>query len=67
MDDGSTYVSKSDKGFTVEFSTHVPEEEANQLIEMFKTKWGIQFYTHKKKENQYNIRAYSSNALKFTN
>lgn len=66
MDDGSTYVSKSDKGFTVEFSTHVPEEEANQLIEMFKTKWGIQFYTHKKKENQYNIRAYSSNALKFT-
>nr|DAF44492.1 MAG TPA: hypothetical protein [Podoviridae sp. ct8Lf7] len=29
MDDGSTYVSKSDKGFTVEFSTHVPEEEAN--------------------------------------
>lgn len=65
MDDGSTYVSKSDRGFTVEFSTHVSESDALKLIELFKQKWDIQFYLHKKKENQYNIRAYSSNALKF--
>lgn len=65
MDDGSTYVSKSDRGFTVEFSTHIPEQEANSIINMFKSKWQIQFYLHKKSENQYNIRAYSSNALKF--
>lgn len=65
MDDGSTYVSKSDRGFTVEFSTHIPEKEAQDLIDLFKDKWNIQFYLHKKKDNQYNIRAYSTNALKF--
>ena len=65
MDDGSTYVSKSDRGFTVEFSTHIPENDAQDLIQLFKEKWDIQFYLHKKKEGQYNIRAYSSNALKF--
>lgn len=65
MDDGSTYVSKSDRGFTVEFSTHIPKSDALELIELFKQKWDIQFYLHKKKENQYNIRAYSNNALKF--
>ena len=65
MDDGSTYVSKSDKTFTVEISTHITEEEALELIDLFKEKWNIQFYLHKKKENQFNIRAYSSNALKF--
>lgn len=65
MDDGSTYVSKSDRVFTVEFSTHISESDAQDLIQLFKEKWDIQFYLHKKKENQYNIRAYSSNALKF--
>lgn len=65
MDDGSTYVSKTDRGFTAEISTHIPENEALELISLFKEKWNIQFHLHKKKENQYNIRAYSSNALKF--
>lgn len=65
MDDGSTYVSKSDRGFTVEFSTHISENDAQDLIQLFKEKWDIQFYLHKKKGNQYNIRAYSNNALKF--
>ena len=65
MDDGSTYVSKTDKGFTVEISTHIPENDALQLIDLFNDKWKIKFYLHKKKENQYNIRAYSKNALKF--
>lgn len=65
MDDGSTYVSKTDRTFTTEISTHIQKEEALELIDLFKEKWGIQFHLHKKKENQYNIRAYSSNALKF--
>lgn len=65
MDDGSTYVSKKDRGFTVEFSTHIPEQDALELIDLFNEKWGISFKLHKKKENQFNIRAYSSNALKF--
>ena len=65
MDDGSTYVSKTDKGFTVEISTHIHKNDALQLIDLFNNKWKIKFYLHKKKENQYNIRAYSKNALKF--
>lgn len=65
MDDGSTYVSKTDRTFTTEISTHIQKEEALELIDLFKEKWNIQFHLHKRKENQYNIRAYSSNALKF--
>ena len=65
MDDGSTYVSKTDRTFTTEISTHISKEEALELIDLFKEKWNIQFHLHKRKENQYNIRAYSSNALKF--
>lgn len=65
MDDGSTYVSKTDRTFTAEISTHIQKEEALELIDLFKEKWDIQFYLHKRKENQYNIRAYSNNALKF--
>lgn len=65
MDDGSTYVSKTDRTFTTEISTHISKEEALELIDLFKEKQNIQFHLHKRKENQYNIRAYSSNALKF--
>jgi hypothetical protein len=28
MDDGCTYVSKTDRTFTVEISTHIPENDA---------------------------------------
>ena len=48
MDDGSTYVSKTDKGFAAEISTHISENDADALIEMFFTKWNIVFYKHKK-------------------
>lgn len=65
MDNGSTYVSKTDKCFTAEISTHIPEDDADALIEMFSSKWGILFHKHKRAENQYNLRCYSSNALKF--
>lgn len=65
MDDGSTYVSKTGREYTAEFSTHVSKQEALELIELFQKKWGIKFILHKKKENQYNIRACSSSALKF--
>lgn len=65
MDDGCTYVSKIGKTFTAEISTHIPENDAQELIDLFKEKWNITFYLHKKGKNQFNIRAYSSNALKF--
>lgn len=65
MDDGCTYVSKTGKTFTAEISTHIPENDAQELIDLFKEKWNITFYLHKKGKNQFNIRAYSSNALKF--
>lgn len=65
MDDGCTYVSKTDRTFTAEISTHIPENDAQELIDLFKEKWNITFHLHKKSKNQFNIRAYSSNALKF--
>lgn len=65
MDDGCTYVSKTGKTFTAEISTHIPENDAQELIDLFKEKWNITFHLHKKGKNQFNIRAYSSNALKF--
>lgn len=65
MDDGCTYVSKTGKTFTAEISTYIPENDAQELIDLFKEKWNIIFYLHKKSKNQFNIRAYSSNALKF--
>ena len=65
-DDGCTYISKKNRtDFTAEISTHVPKETAEELIKMFAEKWNINFHLHKKAENQYNIRAYSSEALKF--
>lgn len=51
MDDGSTYVSKTDRCFTAEISTHIPEDDANALIEMFSSKWGILFHKHKRAKN----------------
>lgn len=65
MDDGSTYVSKTDRSFSVKFSTHCSEEECKGICEMFKEKFGITFHINKVKTNQYNVRSYSSNALKF--
>jgi hypothetical protein len=39
MDDGSTYIPKNGKTcFTCEISTHVSQEDAIKLIELFKTK-----------------------------
>ena len=66
MDDGSTYIPKNGKTcFTCEISTHVSQEDAIKLIELFKTKWNISFSLHKKAENQYNIRCYTKEAYKF--
>lgn len=66
MDDGSTYINKNrDKTFSCEISTHIPESDAKELIEYFKSKWDIEFHLHKKAENQYNIRTFSKNAYKF--
>lgn len=66
MDDGSTYINKQGKkAFSCEISTHIPENNALELIELFKEKWGINFFLHKKKENQYNIRCYTNEAYKF--
>lgn len=65
MDDGCTYVSKTGKTFTAEISTYIQENDAQELIDLFKEKWNITFHLHKKSKNQFNIRAYSSNALKF--
>lgn len=65
MDDGSTYVSKTDRSFNVKFSTHCSEEECKGICEMFEEKYGIIFHINKIKTDQYNVRAYSSNALKF--
>ena len=39
MDDGCTYVSKTDRTFTDEISTHIPENDAQELIDLFKEKW----------------------------
>lgn len=66
MDDGSTYINKNGKTcFSCEISTHVPEIDALELIDLFKEKWGIKFALHKKAENQYNIRCYTKEAYKF--
>ena len=62
MDDGSTYIGKKNiYAFTCEISTHIPEEDANKLIDMFRNKWNIEFHLHKKAENQYKIRNYGRN------
>lgn len=66
MDDGSTYIPKQTVArFTCEISTHVPEENALELIQFFKDKWDISFYLHKRDENQYNIRCFTKEAYKF--
>jgi hypothetical protein len=66
MDDGSTYIPKQGKTcFSCEISTHIPEKDALELIELFKEKWNISFFLHKKAENQFNIRCYTKEAYKF--
>ncbi len=66
MDDGSTYIPKRGKTcFSCEISTHIPEKDALELIELFKEKWNISFFLHKKAENQFNIRCYTKEAYKF--
>ena len=66
MDDGSTYINKNrEKTFSCEISTHIPESDALDVINYFKSKWDIQFHLHKKAENQYNVRCYSAEAFKF--
>lgn len=68
MDDGSTYIGKKNiYAFTCEISTHIPEKDANKLIDMFRSKWNIEFHLHKKAENQYNIRTFGWNSVKFIN
>lgn len=66
MDDGSTYIDKARPNvFTCEIYTHTPKEETEFIIDYFKRKWDIQFYLHKKPNNQYTIRCYTVNAAKF--
>jgi len=66
MDDGTMYHDKTrEKVCTMEIATHIPLEEANELIKMFKEKWDINFHLHKRGENQYCIRCYTKNAIKF--
>lgn len=66
MDDGSTYINKHGKTcFSCEISTHIPEKDALELINLFKEKWNISFFLHKRAENQYNIRCYTKEAYKF--
>lgn len=65
MDDGSTYVSKTDRSFSVKFCTHCSKEECEGICELFYKKYGITFHINKVRTDQYIIRAYSSNALKF--
>lgn len=65
MDDGTTYVSKSDRSFRVRICTHISKEDNDKLVELFQSKWGIKFYSSEVKPNQYVLNCYSSNALKF--
>ena len=68
MDDGSTYIDKRPfKKFqgSCEFSLHSTEEEAKEVITYFKEYWGLDFYLHKRKESQYNVRCYNDTAIKF--
>ena len=66
-DNGSTYISKKrKKDFSIEISTCTTMEEADSIIEFFNKKWNIKFHKHRvNKKEQYNIRAFSSEALKF--
>lgn len=66
MDDGNTYIDKRcEKSFSCELSTHLPLNEAEELIEYFKKYWNITFHLHKKAEEQYNLRCWSDTAYKF--
>ena len=58
MDDGSTYVSKTDRTFTTEISTHIQKEEALELVFIIvlgvyalAKKKGLVFYVKEKKIN----------------
>lgn len=71
FDDGSTYINKSRKfnkfQGSCEFSLYCCKEEAEEVIKYFKLYWNLNFYLHKRKENQYNIRCYNEEAIKFIN
>lgn len=66
MDDGSTYIDKRDgKRISCELYTHTPLQETQDIIDFFQKKWGIKFNLHKKPNNQYTIRTFGPNAVKF--
>ena len=65
MDDGSTFKSKTSEQVSMEISTHVSLEDAEELIKFFKEKWGVTFHLHKKKKDQYNIRLYKNDSYIF--
>lgn len=65
MDDGCTYVSKSKKDYQATISTYTSKKEAETLIKFFKDKFNIEFHLQHQCKDQYNIRTYSSQTLKF--
>ena len=71
MDDGSTYIDKRKFYYkfqgSCEFSLCTPKEEAEEVIKYFKEYWDLNFYLHKCKNDQYKIRCYNEEAIKFIN
>lgn len=68
MDDGCLYKEKNRPVVaTIEIATHLPLEDVNEIIKWFKETHDIDFYPHKRKEDQYNIRCYTKNSWKFRN
>lgn len=67
MDDGSTYLDKRNNGISAEIYTHTPLEETKAIIEFFKEKWDIEFHLHKKPHDQWTVRCFGKNAIKFLN
>lgn len=65
MDDGSTYVRPDGSAFNCEIHTHIPREDAEDLISMFHNKWNIKFNLHHVGNNQYNLRTCSHEGAKF--
>ena len=71
MDNGTTYINEN-KHYckfqgSCEFNLYTYKDEATEVMEYFKETWNLNFYLHKCKNNQYKIRCYNEEAVKFIN
>lgn len=66
MDRGYTYFEdKKDGAIVMEFNLGLNKPDCETIIKMFKDKWNLNFYLHKKEDKIYNIRCYKKDSIEF--